>query len=305
MQPSLRRKYVKKYFQDDVIVGPGRVGGVLCAPASKSAMQRAVAIAALAAGRSTILNPAWCADTEAALALVAGLGVHVEATESQVVIEGPASVQAGGRLSLSCGESGLCLRMFSAVASLFDADIELTAEGSLRQRPAAMVVEALQALGVACTVDGGLPPVKVRGPLRSGTVRIDGAESSQFLTGLLVALPMTGGESVVHVSRLASKGYVDLTLDVMRSFGAVVKRAEDFSSISIGPSPYRASGYTVEGDWSGAAFALVAGAVASVDGVTVTGLSVSSSQPDRAILEALRLAGAPVCVDARDRKSVV
>ena len=272
-------------------IEPGRVGGRVRAPASKSAMQRALACAAMAQGTSLITNPSWCADSLAALGVVAALGATVERQADRLIVSGP--IGSGAPLSVSCGESGLCLRMFSAIASLSGTTVELRGEGTLRARPVGPIEAPLAMLGVHCATDAGKQPVRVQGPLRPGTVTVDGSASSQFITGLLLALPMTGGDSVVNVINPASMGYLDLTIDVMRSFGAVVERAPDFSKFDVAGRPYVAGSYAVEGDWSGAAFLLVAGAIASgPEGLVVTGLSPLSSQPDRAVLEALGRAGA-------------
>jgi 3-phosphoshikimate 1-carboxyvinyltransferase len=184
--------------------------------------------------------------------------------------------------------------MFSSIASLLPSGVELHGEGSLARRPVGMVEGPLAELGVACATAGGFPPVRVSGPLRAGRAAVDGSESSQFLTGLLLALPMAGGDSVLSVARLASRGYIDLTIDVARAFGADIERDNLFTEFRVrGNSPYKATVYDVEGDWSGAAFLLVAGAIAAgAGGLEVTGLAMESSQPDRAIIDALELAGA-------------
>jgi 3-phosphoshikimate 1-carboxyvinyltransferase len=267
-------------------------------------MQRALACAAMAPGVSTITNPTWCADSLAAMRVATALGAVVERFDDRVVVRGglfgsgmPHGV-AGvipGAIVASCGESGLCLRMFSAIASLSPVEVELRGEGSLALRPVGMVEAPLSALGVRCSTSGGLQPVRVHGPLRAGRVTVDGSESSQFITGLLLALPMAGGDSAVTVERLASRGYVDLTLDIMRAFGAEAVRDSSFSEFSVRGVPYTPAAYEVEGDWSGAAFLLVAGATASgARGLEVVGLQPGSSQPDRAIIDALRLAGARI-----------
>jgi 3-phosphoshikimate 1-carboxyvinyltransferase len=293
-------------------IEPGSVGGIIKAPPSKSAMQRAVACAALARGNSVILNPSFCDDALAALGVAEVLGARVRRLSDQVEIAGMdvVSRRTGGKdgwnqgLTASCGEAGLCLRMYSAIAALLPVPVELQAQGSLRVRPMDMVVDSLKAFGVQCSADAGLPPVRIRGPLRGGQGSVDGAKSSQFLTGLLIALACAEGDSVVEVTNLASKGYVDLTLDIMRHFGAEVSRNEDLTRFSVaGNKGYQGRDYFVEGDWSGAAFLLVAGATAGIESGTKTGaapdsvlrvegLSAKSSQPDRAILEALVLAGA-------------
>jgi len=263
-------------------------------------MQRALACAAMARGTSTITNPTWCADSLAAAGVARALGSDVDRFDDRAVIRGGFRAPGGLPISASCGESGLCLRMFSAIAALLPAEVELRGEGSLSSRPVGMVEGPLSALGVRCTTTGGFQPVRVRGPLHAGAVVVDGSESSQFLTGLLLALPMAGEgrggqcDSVVSVRNLASRGYVDLTLDVMRTFGAQVERDDAFTEFRIrGGRPYLAADYDVEGDWSGAAFLLVAGAVAATEEpLEVVGLPPGSSQPDRAIIEALGLSGA-------------
>jgi 3-phosphoshikimate 1-carboxyvinyltransferase len=293
-------------------IEPASVGGSIKAPPSKSAMQRAVACAALAAGNSVILNPSFCDDALASLGVAEVLGAGVRKQTDRVEIAGMDVIRrkAGGHgawkqaLAASCGEAGLCLRMYSAIAALLPVPVELQAQGSLRVRPMGMVVDSLKAFGVECSAEGGLPPVRVHGPLRGGRGRVDGARSSQFLTGLLIALACAEGDSLVEVTNLASKGYVDLTLDIMRHFGAQIYRDEELTRFSVtGGKGYQGREYFVEGDWSGAAFLLVAGATAGAAagsashpggdaGLRVEGLAIQSSQPDRAILEALVLAGA-------------
>ena len=270
-------------------------------------MQRAIACAAMAPGVSIITNPTWCADSLAAMGVATALGADIQRHEDRVLVRGGFGTggQGNERIVTSCGESGLCMRMFSAIASLSPREVELCGEGSLARRPVGMVEGPLAELGVRCSTSGGFPPVRVRGPLRAGHASVDGSESSQFLTGLLLALPMAGGDSVLSVTDLASRGYIDLTIDVARAFGAEIARDPDFSEFRVrGGRPYVQTAYEVEGDWSGAAFLLVAGAIAAgtpvPDGVNgagspfleVAGLDASSSQPDRAIIDALRLAGA-------------
>ncbi|MDX9898999.1 MAG: 3-phosphoshikimate 1-carboxyvinyltransferase [Spirochaetia bacterium] len=281
-------------------VEPSMVAGRVRAPSSKSAMQRAIACATMASGVSTLHNPSWCNDSIAAIAVASALGARIERLSDRLIIDGGRLCERTEPISVSCGESGLALRMFSAIASLLSVPVELQAEGSLRYRPVGMIANPLESLGVSCHSASGLPPVSVCGPLRAGNATVDGSESSQFLTGLLLALPMArpalvGEGSRLSITRLASRGYIDLSLDVMRAFGAEVERDASYSEFTIGCKPYEARQYEVEGDWSGAAFLLVAGAIAaSGSGLLVEGLSAQSSQPDRAIIDALMMAGADV-----------
>lgn len=279
-------------------IEPSTASGLVRAPASKSAMQRAVACAGLADGRSVLTNPSFCDDSLAAMDVARKLGAAIERrTDSVVIFGGLRPVPEG--IVASCGESGLCLRMYSAIAALLDVPVDLLAEGSLRNRPAAMVQEALARAGVSCRTRNGFPPVRVQGPVRGGAFRVDGSESSQFLTGLLIALAKAPLDSTVDVEGLASRGYIDLTLGIMGHFGARSERDARFRHFSIeGGSGYEAREYEVEGDWSAGAFLLAAGALAAgPGGLRVDGLSPESSQPDRAMLEALSLAGAESRVD--------
>lgn len=270
-------------------------------------MQRAVACALLAGGEGTpcgsvLRRPSRSADCLAALGVAASLGSAVEDRGDYIKITGigsnlgGASGRAASRLELNCGESGLCIRMFSPIAALIGGDVSLGAEGTLKGRKMGMIAPALEQLGAACETAGGYPPVRVRGPLRGGRARVDGRESSQFLTGLLVALPLAEADSELEVESLASRGYVDLSLATMRAFGVEAGRDAAYERFLVpGGQRYRATDFAVEGDWSGAAFLLVAGAIAARrEGLEVEGLDAASCQPDRAILEALRAAGAGV-----------
>lgn len=295
-------------------VEPGRIGGALPAPASKSATQRAVACALLAEGESLLLGPGRSDDCLAALGVARALGAKVEDRGGSWSIRGVGGPAAFGRApgcrapggpdeapavrELRCGESGLALRMFAPVAALFPGETRLVAEGSLRRRPVSMVEAPLRALGAACSTEGGLPPVRVLGPLRGGRAVVDGRESSQFLTGLLVALPLAEGDSLLEVESLASPGYVDLTLGTMRAFGveALVEAEGALRRYRLrGGQSYKAREFRIEGDWSGAAFPLVAAAIAGrPEGLLVGGLEADSLQPDRGVTEALASAGASV-----------
>jgi 3-phosphoshikimate 1-carboxyvinyltransferase len=273
------------------------LGGAIRAPASKSSMQRAIACASLAEGESLLSNPSRSADCLAALRVAAGLGAAVEWRAGRVAIRGAALIAearapASPRI-LSCGESGLCIRMFSPVAALFPGETILEAEGSLTKRPLSMLEGALEELGASCRTTLGFPPVSVRGPLKGGQARVDGRESSQFLTGLLIALAAAGGDSRLEVQGLVSGGYVDLTIDTMRAFGAEARRLAGGVFEIGGGQRFRPAEFEVEGDWSGAAFLVVAGALAAVGGpLRIDGLKLDSSQPDRAVLGAAEAAGA-------------
>ena len=271
-------------------VASSRISGRIRAPASKSVMLRAVAAAVLSEGRAvTISNPSLCDDAETALGIAEGLGAAVRREAGAVVIT--AGVHPAARV-LHCGESGLCLRMFPAVAALDDAEFVFEARGSLRTRPAGMLEAPLRALGAACVTRQGFAPVTVRGPLRGGRAEVEAGLSSQALTGLLLALPRAPGDSELSVPAIKSRAYAEMTLDFLRRAG-IRTSGEVPGVLRIeGRQSYRAASYAIEGDWSGAAFLLVAGALAGE--ITVLGLDSESLQADRAVCEALEKCGADV-----------
>ncbi len=271
-------------------ISPGKVDGAIRAPHSKSVFQRAVACALLARGRSTIRGGRPSGDDLSALAVAEAMGAEVARLGESVEVSGLAFPRSG---VLNCGESGLCLRTFAAVAALFDCAFELEAEGSLRKRPVDMVAAPLIALGADCSTNSGLPPLRIKGPIHGGRVEVDGTVSSQFVTGLMIALPRCIANSEISAPNLKSKPYVELTARVLERFGVEVEADADWERFAIkGGQRYRAAEIAVEGDWSGAAFHLVAGAIAGR--VTVSGLDPDSLQPDRAILDALESAGARI-----------
>jgi 3-phosphoshikimate 1-carboxyvinyltransferase len=278
-----------------IAVSPGPVAGRVRAPASKSHLQRLLLAAALAGGESRLDRAGHSADGEACLGVVQGLGAQVRREGEAIRIRGGLP-GVGMASTLECGESGFCLRAAAALAALAPGATTLHGRGSLAARPVDMVLEPLRALGAEGCSRGGLPPLVVRGPLRGGAARVDGRESSQALSGLLLALPRAEGDSDVRVDGLRSAPYVRMTLEVLEAFGARVEASADLSRFHVpGRQTYRAVDLDVEGDWSGAAFLLVAGALAGE--VTVDGLSPRSPQADRAVLEALDLAGVPVSWD--------
>jgi 3-phosphoshikimate 1-carboxyvinyltransferase len=272
----------------NITVSPSEISGSIEAPSSKSLTQRAIVAGLLADGRTVIKNPSFCNDSVAAMGMSGDLGASVNAESDRVTIH--AGQKPAGHVNLNCSESGLALRMFAPVAALISDSVTLTGEGSLMRRPVTMIGQALGQLGVDVKTTDGMLPVMLSGRLRSGRAFIDGSGGSQLLTGLLMALPVVEGESRLDVAGLTSKPYIGLTLGLLAEFGITVENDNFRSFIIPGNQTYKAQEYTVEGDWSGAAFLLVAGATAGR--VTVDGLNPHSVQADRAILQALDDAGA-------------
>jgi len=268
-------------------VEPSGIKGQLKAPASKSMTQRAIAAALLADGQSIITNPSYCDDSLAAMSIACGLGARVEPQANKLIINGSGVLKEP---KLNCGESGLAIRMFSPIAALYPAEITMVGANSLKKRPMFMIEEALCQLGVKCTSSGGFIPITIQGPIVGGYCEIDGSVSSQLLTGLLMALPLAVNDSEIKVNNLKSKPYIDMTIQILKSFGIKIQTKGYDQFYIPGNQKYIPHNYTVEGDWSGGAFLLVAGAVNGQ--LNVHGLRKDSMQSDMAIIKALEKAGA-------------
>lgn len=270
-------------------VKPSAIRGRVQAPPSKSYAQRAIAIAAMADGRSEILYPGSSDDVLAAINVVKQMGAGVDVTERGLAISGGLSLP---HALLDCGEAGLSIRMFSAVASVFDKPVTLSGKGSLLRRPMNVVEESLRAMGVKCSSNDGYLPLTVHGPVIGGVAEVDGSFSSQVLTGMLIVASYAKDDVRIIVNNLKSRPYIDITLNVMESFGVVAENMDYNEFIVQNGQKYMPRRYVVEGDWSGAAFLLVAGAIGGE--VVVDNLEIGSPQADRAITEALERAGAIV-----------
>lgn len=284
-----------------VTVSPSYVKGVVTAPASKSAMQRACAAALLKGGQTVLRNPGVSNDDEAALDIIQQLGAKVEKQSGTIIIHSNGIAPISGEIN--CGESGLSARMFTSVAALSRTPVTVTGKGSLLKRPFDFFAEVLPQLGVQIESNNGLLPLTITGPLQPVDIEVDGSLSSQFLTGLLFVYSAANASNVtINVRNLASTPYIDLTLQVMKDFGLRVPMNNNYQSFSFTDKPINLSTdqpfhFSVEGDWSGGAFLLVAGAVAG--DVVVKGLNVFSTQADKAILQALTQSGANISVEEK------
>jgi 3-phosphoshikimate 1-carboxyvinyltransferase len=286
-----------------VTIQPSKISGIIKAPASKSSMQRACAAALLAKGKSIIHNPGNSNDDKAAMEIIKNLGAEVIINNEELIINSNGIKSIADKIN--CGESGLCVRMFTPIASLSEKEIRITGEGSLLSRPMNFFDEILPQLGVQVQSNKGKLPIKIKGPLKPKTIEIDGSLSSQFLTGLLMAYSAADTNDVsIKVNNLKSRPYIDLTLDVMKQFGLKLPENKNYEEFYFSATTidYRLPtiDYFVEGDWSGGAFLLVAGCLAGA--ITVRGLDLMSTQADRKIMEALSDANASVAVETKGIK---
>lgn len=282
-------------MEDSTVPLGNRLKGSITPPCSKSYAQRALAAALLAKGRTTLRGIELCRDTRSAISVIESLGAEVEILDDN-------TLQITGGLNpkvdrLNVGESGLAARLFTPVASLHDEPIVIEGEGTLRHRPMSMMVVPLKELGVDVRDGGGRLPIEVCGPMRGGRVTVDGSMSSQFVTGLLIALPLAERDTTIEVEGLVSTPYIDMTLETLERFGVEVMYHEgDYSEFYIeGGQEFNAVDYTIESDWSAAATIMVAAAIAGE--VTINNLSTLSRQADTAICRALERAGASLIIE--------
>ena len=296
------------------ILYPSEISGRVAAPPSKSMAHRALICAALAKGESRVLNLSASQDITATLAAMRLLGASaadMDAPEcrrgaaaayahwsGERTVSGPGSLILKGTGGLpfapvsgpvDCCESGSTLRFLIPLFSLTDAPVRFTGRGRLMERPQGVYARmfAERGLGFAQDADG----ITVRGALSAGEYTLAGNISSQFISGLLFALPLLSGNSTLHlIPPVESRSYIDMTRSVQAAFGVQSHWLDENTLAIPGGQHYHPCDYTVEGDYSQAAFPAVLGAACG--GVTITGLAPETLQGDAAILDILRRCGA-------------
>ena len=269
---------------------PGKLSGTVLAPVSKSSAHRLLICAALAPAVSTVkLGGAASDDIAATRRCLEGLGAVIADTDGGVRItpvSPGSSIPAG---MLDCGESGSTLRFLIPVAAALGGERKFILRGRLPERPLSPLKEELERHGARIDLDKNVLTVCGDG-MTGGEFVIDGGISSQFISGLLFALPLFGGESFVRVTgRIESRPYVDMTKSALYNYGVKITEKEGLFGFSrCGPSPECVS---AEGDWSGAAFWICAGAM-SDRGIYCRGLDPNSLQGDKRCVELVREMGA-------------
>jgi 3-phosphoshikimate 1-carboxyvinyltransferase len=265
-----------------------QLSGEIHVPPSKSDGQRALLLAALAKGTSVIKNLGSSEDELAMLKCIQELGADVQKNDAHVITSG----STNGSLELHVGESGLASRLLVPVCAALSDYAFVSGSGSLLTRDMSFFERTLPQMGVAVELKEGKFPITLKGRLQPGTYEVDGSESSQYISGLLIALSLLNDESQLVVHDLKSQPYLKMTLSSMKQFG-VHPSYTDLSAFEIkGNQGFLACECTVEGDWSSASYWLVASALGQ--DVKVSGLDMSSAQADRMILQAFLSAGCRV-----------
>lgn len=274
----------------DVKFSPFVPNGTVNVPPSKSDVHRAIICAAMANGVSRISPVALSNDIKATIGCIKALGADAVLENNVLTVDGT-NMYKNKTALLDCGESGSTLRFFIPIAAVGNINATFVGKGKLPQRPIGIFTEALPKAGTVCKTEGGLP-LEIKGQLKSGIFEIPGNVSSQFITGLLLALPILEGDSeIVLTSPLESVGYIAMTIRTMKQFGVNIQATEKGWHIKGGQS-YKTCDYTTDGDWSQAAFFMVLGAVSGK--VTVKGVAKDSTQGDKKCAEILARFGAKV-----------
>jgi 3-phosphoshikimate 1-carboxyvinyltransferase len=271
-------------------VHPGKYSRNIQIPASKSDGQRALLAAALAKGTSYIYQLGNSKDELAMLYCIEQLGAKTTWKDYVLEVEGLSTFP--NEIALNCGESGLTSRLLIAVCAMYPGNFSISGEGSLLQRSMDFYVDLFneQQLTFAFSENNTLP-LQVSGGIKAGEIVVDGSQSSQYISGLLMGLPLLASDSVLVVENGVSLPYIQMTLNTLTSFGFVIKQVENRYYIQ-GNQTYQPTKYTVEGDWSSASYWLVASALGQ--DIQVSGLSFESLQADKALLEVFKTANCTV-----------
>lgn len=271
-----------------VTVYPSVLNGNIEAPPSKSMMQRVVALALLAEGESCISNPDNSHDSRAALKCAFDLGANIKESDGRIYISGPLAPR---HHEISVGESGLGVRLFTPLCALSDQKMTISGTGSLLKRPISVFAQILPDLKVRVEDNMGFLPIHVHGPMQAGKIVVDGSLSSQYISGLLIALSALREASELQVENAVSKPYLDLTLELLEKFGVRITQ-KDYKAFYIpAKAQLKATNLRIGGDWSAGATLLVAAALTGDSGLNISGLNDEFTQADQEILQALRLAG--------------
>jgi 3-phosphoshikimate 1-carboxyvinyltransferase len=274
--------------QEKRIIPKRKVSGELRVPGSKSYAQRALALSALSSEQVSLNQLTECDDVVVAMNIVSSLGAEIQRSGSVIDVKG--SFNKDVSHDVNCGEAGLSTRLFSAFSLLTDREFIVRGSGSILSRPMNMVEDALMQLGKQVDSDNGKLPLKITGKTSSSELNIDGSTSSQLLTGLLVVAPFLPFDLTIKVNELKSIPYIEMTINVLNDFGLSVEN-DDFKLFKIkgGQTVKRTGAYSVEGDWSGASFLIVAALIGG--SAKLKGLNKESLQADRAIMEVVTKVG--------------
>ncbi len=262
----------------NVKIHRGTPSGRVFAPASKSMAHRILICAAMAEGISTVKGISDCEDVSATISCLSALGARITRRGDEATVRGVDMLNTAPSSALNCNESGSTLRFFLPIALLSGKNTLFLGAPGLMARPMSVYEELCKKRGLIYNADGG--SIAVKGPLAPGEYEVVGNVSSQFISGLLFALPLLAEDSKIKIlPPVESRSYIDLTIEALSLFGVTVKWTDDTTLYIKGGQKYVPRDVTVEGDYSGAAF-IDALALFGAD-VSVDGLNPESTQGDK------------------------
>lgn len=271
------------------VVKTVELSGRISIPPSKSDGQRAILCAGLAAGKSIIYSVGQSNDELAMIRNIQQFGAKVEIRENEIEVDG--SLSFPKQAEFNCDESGLGLRLMTAICAVFNGEHTMTGRGSILNRTQSFFTEEFPKMGLNVVSNNGHLPLTLNGQLKPGVYTVDGSQSSQYISGLLMALPLLESESTLIVEDLKSKPYIDMTLATLNEFGIRIRIDGNRYTVP-GNQFYSPTNYSVESDWSSASCWFAIAALGQK--IELSGLSISSKQADVAMLDVLNSAACTV-----------
>ena len=273
-----------------------KISGQIVCPPNKSYTHRAIFLASLAGKNSTVENVLLSADTNATIDTCKKFGAEIEVGNSSIIVKN--SIKIGTKVpEINTENSGTTLRIATGIASLFSEEIILTGDSSLQKRPMQPLLDALTNIGAQCNSTDGKPPIKIKGKITGGEVKIPGNFSSQFISALLICAPLTeNGINLTIEGNLVSKPYLDATIATMRKFGVTVQTLIPYKRYNISPQIYKESTFTVPIDFSSLAL-LLSAIVLNGEEVIVKGNIGNLPQGDELFIDILEQLGVKVSMD--------
>ena len=276
-------------------VEKSKLSGTISCPPNKSYTHRAIFLASLAKGNSTIRNVLLSRDTIATINACKVFGSKISTSGSTVNVESTGNISATGS-EIDASNSGTTIRISAAIASLGDAKITLTGDSSLRKRPMQPLLDALEKLDAKCTSTNGTPPITVKGKIRGGSTSISGSVSSQFISALFIAAPKTEKGITLEIEGdLVSKPYLDATIAIMQKFGVKVNTISPYKKYNIPKQDYKPTDFTVPADFSSMAL-LLSAAVLVGDDMTISAPIGDLPQGDKEMISHLKKMGVDVSI---------
>ena len=282
-------------------VEKSKIKGIIDCPSNKSYTHRGIFLASLAGNNSKVENVLLSADTKATIEACKKFGAIIKVNNSSIIVEEP--IKTDIRVpEIDTRNSGTTIRIAIGIASLFSEEITLTGDDSIQRRPMKPLLDALSSIGAKCTSTDGKPPVKIKGSIVGGDVRIPGNLSSQFITSLLITAPLTkNGINLTIEGDLVSKPYLDATIITMREFGVSVQTLIPYKKYNITPQIYKNTTFNIPIDFSSLAL-LLSFIVLNGENVTVKGSMGKFPQGDEAFIDFLEQLGVAVTINNNEIK---